>query len=150
MNFYKHFIGDYQRDTGDLSLIEHGAFRLMLDHFYGTGRPLPKEKKALCRLLRAESEPERKAIEAVSLRFWRQLPPEIEPLYDWLELHTETERIPLRQVAQDWTEVGGLVNVRALAEIVKASVIAAKNRKTAIAREANRRAALEEKGGESC
>jgi hypothetical protein len=150
MNFYKHFIGDYQRDTGDLSLIEHGALRLMLDHFYGTGRPLPKDKKALCRLLRAETDAERKAIAAVSLRFWRQLPPEIEALYDWLELHTDTERLPLQQVVQDWTEVGGLVNVRALAEIVKASVIAAKNRKTAIEREANRRAAVEEKRGQAC
>ena len=147
MNFYKHFIGDYQRDTGDLTLLEHGAFRLMLDHFYGTGRPLPKDKKALCRLLRAETEAERKAIGMVSLRFWRPLPPDIEPLYEWLELHTEAERDPLRLVAQEWTEVGGLVNIRALSEIVKASVIAAKNRKTAIEREANRRAAMGAKGG---
>jgi hypothetical protein len=56
MNFYKHFIGDYARDTGDLSLLEHGAYRLMLDHFYGTSRPLPENKKALYRLLRAESD----------------------------------------------------------------------------------------------
>lgn len=139
MNFYKHFIGDYQRDTGDLTLVEHGAFRLMLDTFYGSGRPLPKDRKALCRLLRAESEPERKAVDAISLRFWRQLPPDLDTLYTWLDLHTETERAPLRGVAQDWVEVGGLVNVRALKEIVKASVIAATNRKTAIVREANRR-----------
>ncbi len=147
MIFYKHFIGDYQRDTGDLTIIEHGAFRLMLDHFYGSGRPLPKDKKALCRLLRAETEADRKAIESVSVRFWRQLPEDIEPLYDWLELHTEAERLPLRLVANDWTEVGGLVNLRALAEIVRASVIAAKNRKIAIDREAARRAAAGAKGG---
>ena len=140
MNFYKHFIGDYQRSTGDLSMLEHGAFRQMLDHFYGTGRPLPQDKKALYRLLRAESDAERRAIETISLRFWRQLPEGIEPLYDWLNLHTEAERLPLRLVANDWTQVGGLINVRALGEIVKASVIAAKNRKTAIEREADRRA----------
>ena len=149
MNFYKHFIGDYQRDTGDLTLVEHGAFRTMLDHFYGTGRPLPKDRKALCRLLRAETEAERKAIESVVLRFWRPLPTDIEQLYDWLEFHTDDERLPLRLVAQDWTEVGGLVNIRALAEIVKASVIAAKNRKTAIEREASRRAGMGAKGGSS-
>lgn len=148
MNFYKHFIGDYQRNTGDLTMVEHGAFRLMLDHFYGTGRPLPKDKKALFRLLRAESEADRKAIDAVSLRFWRPLPAEIEPLYDWLDLHTEAEQLPLRAVVLEWVEVGGLVNVRALAEIVKADVIAVKNRKTAIEREANRRLALEEKRGQ--
>jgi hypothetical protein len=150
MNFYKHFIGDYQRGTGDLSIVEHGAYRLMLDHFYGTGRPLPQDRKALCRLLRAETDPERRAISAVSVRFWRPLPAEISQLYDLLDLHTEAERAPLLRVANEWTEVGGLINVRALGEIVKASVIAAKNRRTAIEREAARRAAAVGKGGASC
>lgn len=147
MNFYKHFIGDYQRSTGELTMIEHGAFRLMLDNFYGTGRPLPHDKKALHRLLRAETEADRKAIETVSLRFWRQLPADIEPLYEWLELHTEVERQALQLVANDWTQVGGLINIRALGEIVKASMIGAQNQRIAIAREAARRAA---KGGAPC
>ena len=59
MNFYKHYIGDYQRDTGHLSLAEHGAYRLMLDAFYATGKPLPADKKALYRLLRAATAVER-------------------------------------------------------------------------------------------
>ena len=147
MNFYKHFIGDYQRSTGELSMIEHGAFRQMLDHFYGTGRPLPKDKKALCRLLRAETDAERKAIETVSIRFWRQLPEGIEPLYNWLNLHTEAERVPLRLVMVEWSDSGGLINVRALGEIVKAYVISEQNRKIALNREANRRAAAASKGG---
>lgn len=70
MNFYKHFIGDYQRDTGHLSLMEHGAYRLMLDTFYATQKPLPKEKRTLYRLLRAESAAERKAIDSIVLQFW--------------------------------------------------------------------------------
>ena len=70
MNFYKHYIGDYQRDTGHLSLDEHGAYRLMLDAFYATGKPLPADKKALYRLLRAATPIERKAIDFVCAQFW--------------------------------------------------------------------------------
>ena len=70
MNCYKHYIGDYQRDTGHLSLAEHGAYRLMLDAFYATGKPLPADRKALYRLLRAATSIERKAIDMVSAQFW--------------------------------------------------------------------------------
>jgi uncharacterized protein YdaU (DUF1376 family) len=142
MNFYKHFIGDYGRSTADLSLVEHGAYRLMLDQFYGSGRPLPADKRVLYRLLRAESTTERQAIDAISLRFWRQLPDDFDSLYVWLNLHKDEERTHLRTVAQQWTEAGGLVNIRALGEIVKAQAIAEKNRKIAIDREAGKRAKM--------
>ena len=71
MNFYKHYIGDYQRDTGHLSLTEHGAYRLMLDAFYATGKPLPAEKRALYRLVRAESRQDRLAVDSVAAQFWQ-------------------------------------------------------------------------------
>lgn len=143
MNFYKHFMGDYARATGHLSLIEHGAYRLMLDHFYGACRPLPGNKKALYRLLRAETDAERRAVDAISLQFWQTLPAEIEPLYEVLNLRTEDDRRPLRTVATEWTEVGGLINVRALGEIVKARVIAEKNKQIAVDREQKKRAQLQ-------
>ncbi len=139
MNFYKHFLGDYARATGHLSLVEHGAFRLMLDHFYGAGRPLPANRKALYRLLRAETPDERRAVDAIAIQFWRPLPDDIEPLYELLELRTEAERRPLRMVVNEWTEVGGLINTRALGEMVKARVVAEKNKQTAIEREQKRR-----------
>ena len=142
MNFYKHFIGDYARATGHLSILEHGAYRLMLDHFYGTCRPLPGERKSLFRLLRVESEAERRAVNKVVERFWRTLPPELEPLYELLDLRTEEDRRPLRAVATEWTEVGGLINVRALGEIVKARVVAEKNKQIAIEREQKKRLRL--------
>lgn len=140
MNFYKHFIGDYARDTGDLSITEHGAYRLMLDQFYGTGRPLPTEKKALYRLLRAESESDRRAIDAVSMRFWRPLPEDLETAYEWLKLHAADEQNRYRRLAADWTECG-LVNIRALAEIIHAEAIADRNRQIAAEREQRRRQA---------
>lgn len=69
MNWFKLYIGDYQRDTAHLSITEHGAYLLMLQHYYATERPLPIGK-ALERMLRAETKAEREAIEAVTARFW--------------------------------------------------------------------------------
>lgn len=69
MNFFKLYIGDYQRDTAHLSITEHGAYMLMLQHYYATERPLPTGK-ALHRMLRAQDRAERDAIDAVAARFW--------------------------------------------------------------------------------
>lgn len=69
MNFFKLYIGDYQRDTADLSLAEHGAYLLMLQHYYATERPLP-QGKALHRMLRAADKDERDAIDVIVARFW--------------------------------------------------------------------------------
>lgn len=70
MNFFKLYIGDYQRDTAHLSVTEHGAFMLMLQHYYATEKPLPVGK-ALHRMLRATDKAERAAIDAVASQFWR-------------------------------------------------------------------------------
>lgn len=69
MNFFKLYIGDYQRDTAHLSIAEHGAYLLMLQHYYATEKPLPVGR-ALHRMLRAQSKEERDAIDVVSEQFW--------------------------------------------------------------------------------
>ena len=69
MNFFKLYVGDYQRDTGSLSLAEHGAYLLMLQHYYATEKPLPKGKD-LFRMLRATTKQERDAISKISDLFW--------------------------------------------------------------------------------
>jgi uncharacterized protein YdaU (DUF1376 family) len=68
--FYKHFIGDFQRDTGHLSLIERGAYRAMLDHYYATERPLPADVPSVSRLVGAIDAKERAAVERVLREFW--------------------------------------------------------------------------------
>jgi uncharacterized protein YdaU (DUF1376 family) len=73
MNFFKLYIGDYQRDTAHLSVTEHGAYLLMLQHYYATERPLPTGK-ALHRMLRAQDKAEREAIDAIVERFWKETP----------------------------------------------------------------------------
>lgn len=69
MNFFKLYIGDYQRDTAHLSIAEHGAFMLMLQHYYATEKPLPTGK-TLHRMLRAQDKEEREAIDSVAGQFW--------------------------------------------------------------------------------
>lgn len=69
MNFVKLYIGDYLRDTGTLTVAEHGAYVLMLLHHYATETGLPQGKE-LHRLLRAETKADREAIDSVCARFW--------------------------------------------------------------------------------
>lgn len=71
MNFYKHHIGDYQKKTATLSILEHGVYLLMLQHYYATEEPLPKGRE-LYRMLRAESKADREAIDKVAARFWTE------------------------------------------------------------------------------
>ncbi len=72
MNFYKHYIGDFQRDTGHLSLTERGAYRSLLDHHYATERPLPSDMTQLCRIVGAVSKLDRDAVKRVLEEFWEQ------------------------------------------------------------------------------
>lgn len=65
MNFYKHYIGDFQRDTGHLSLTERGAYLSLIHHYYATEKPLPNNIDALCRIAGAVSSIERKAVKSV-------------------------------------------------------------------------------------
>lgn len=69
MNFYKHYIGDFQRDTGHLSLTERGAYLALMHHYYATELPLPKEHSALCRIAGAFTKAEQDAVKAV-MRFF--------------------------------------------------------------------------------
>lgn len=69
MNFFKLYIGDYLRDTGTLTLAQHGAYVLMLMHHYANEAPLPVGRE-LYRLLRADTKLEREAIDFVAAKFW--------------------------------------------------------------------------------
>ncbi len=59
MNYYERHIGDYARDTGYLSVLEHGIYCLLLDRYYATEQPIPANKAH--RIARAHSK-KRKAL----------------------------------------------------------------------------------------
>lgn len=71
MNFYKHYIGDFQRDTGHLSLTERGAYLALIHHYYATEKPLPTDIDALCRIAGALTKQEKAAVKAVLSFFER-------------------------------------------------------------------------------
>ena len=65
VNFYKHYIGDFQRDTGHMSLTQRGAYLCLMHHYYATEKPLPNDHTALCRIAGAIDKSERDAVRVV-------------------------------------------------------------------------------------
>jgi uncharacterized protein YdaU (DUF1376 family) len=70
MDYYKRYMGDYQRDTGHLSLAAHGAFTVLLDHYYSKRKPLPANLEDLYRLCRAMTKQEQAAVKLVAEEFF--------------------------------------------------------------------------------
>lgn len=70
MNFYKRFIGDYLRDTADLSLSSHGAYLLLLDYYYATEHALPDDLAVLCRICRASKRSEKASVSCIVNRYF--------------------------------------------------------------------------------
>lgn len=68
MNYYKRHLGDYAKDAGHLTLLEHGAYTLLLDRLYGSEKPIPQAD--VYRITRATTKPERDAVDAVLREFF--------------------------------------------------------------------------------
>ena len=69
MNYYERHLGDYARDTAHLSMLEHGAYGLLLDRYYSTEAGIPEDQAH--RLARARTRDERAAVDAVLGEFFR-------------------------------------------------------------------------------
>lgn len=69
MNYYERHLGDYARDAGHLSMLEHGAYSLLLDRYYTTEQPIPNKTDAY-RICRARSRDEKAAVDAVLREFF--------------------------------------------------------------------------------
>lgn len=65
MNFYKHYIGDFQRDTSHLTMTERGAYLALIQHYYATESCLPNNHTMLCRIAGAMTKPEKDAVKVV-------------------------------------------------------------------------------------
>lgn len=61
--------GDYLRDTGHLSAAEHGAYLLLIGHYWTTGKPLPNDDTLLARIAR------------MAPKAWKQARSIIEPFF---------------------------------------------------------------------
>ena len=70
MHYYQHNIGDYRRDTAHLSLLEHGVYRQLLDMYYLSESPIPRETQLVFRRLSARTQDEQKAVEIILNEFF--------------------------------------------------------------------------------
>lgn len=68
--YYRHIIGDYDRDTKDLSLLEHGAYRRLLDAYYANRGPLSADPDRLYRVTSAILPDEQAAVRKVAYLFF--------------------------------------------------------------------------------
>ena len=74
MNYYSFHIGDYLSATAHLSIIEHGAYRRLLDIYYIHESPLPDDVKQVYRLVGARGKEEREAVDSVLAEFFQSTP----------------------------------------------------------------------------
>lgn len=68
MNYYERHLGDYARDTAHLTLIEHGAYTVLLDRYYITEEGIPIDQAH--RVARARSKEEKQAVDTVLSEFF--------------------------------------------------------------------------------
>lgn len=70
MNYYKHHIGDYIRDTAHLTALEDGIYRRLLDQYYLHEKPLSSNCQALAKQMRLHTEEERAALASILAEFF--------------------------------------------------------------------------------
>jgi uncharacterized protein YdaU (DUF1376 family) len=70
VNYYEHHIGDYDSATAHLSMLEDAAYSRLMRLYYRKELPIPADVAEACRLIRAHSKDERKAVETVLREFF--------------------------------------------------------------------------------
>lgn len=72
MHYYQFCIGDYAKDCRHLSWDEDLAYRRLLDTYYAKEEPLPLERRSIYRLVGAQTDSQREAVDAVLGEFFVQ------------------------------------------------------------------------------
>jgi len=70
MKHYPRHIGDYLRDTGHLTLLEHGVYSRLLDIYYAGDGPIQMDIETLSRKLSARTVEEKEAVRAILSEFF--------------------------------------------------------------------------------
>ena len=68
MNYYERHLGDYAKDTLHLSMLEHGAYTLLMDRYYSTEHGIPAEQ--VYRVALARSKDEKAAVDTILAEFF--------------------------------------------------------------------------------
>jgi uncharacterized protein YdaU (DUF1376 family) len=67
------YTGDYYRDTRHLSMLQHGAYRQLLDHCWDQKGPLPLDETRCYRICGAVSKEEQDAVRSVIDEFFTRM-----------------------------------------------------------------------------
>ena len=70
--YYPWYPGDYLKDTPDLSMLEDGAYRRLLDNYFVSEGNLPVERSRLYRICRAFTVEEQSAVNFIVERFFKE------------------------------------------------------------------------------
>lgn len=65
MIYFRMYVQDYLAATSRISMLEHGAYMLLLAYYYADECPLPADKEDVYRIVRAITTVERKATDKV-------------------------------------------------------------------------------------
>ena len=66
------FWGDYLRDTGQLSLTEHGAYLRLIGEYWSTGKPIPADAERMRRACGVHCEADATAMQYVLERYFHR------------------------------------------------------------------------------
>lgn len=73
--WYAFYPGDYARDTADLTMLEHGAYRLLLDFYYSNSEKnlnfLSEKYTSSYVICKANSAEEKKAVRKILHKFFQ-------------------------------------------------------------------------------
>jgi uncharacterized protein YdaU (DUF1376 family) len=70
MHYFEHNIKDYRADAFTLTMIQHGAYRQLIDQYYLNEKPLTLDLEVLCADLLVRGEDEKKAIVFILGKFF--------------------------------------------------------------------------------
>ena len=68
--YYRHYITAYDKHTKDLTMLEHGAYRLLMDGYYAKGLPLPAAEERLFLVAKAMRPEDQDAVRRVVAMFF--------------------------------------------------------------------------------
>lgn len=69
-HWYPRYVGDYMKKTQHLSLVEHGAYAVLMDYYYSNNQPLPASADVLHRVCRAFAPDEQAAVQKILAEFF--------------------------------------------------------------------------------
>ena len=70
MHYYQKNIGDYRRDTMNLSLLEHGVYMTLIDHYTLNEESIPLDHLDVCWTIGARTDNEKTAVCLILSKFF--------------------------------------------------------------------------------